>query len=125
VAKTERFSEATRARLRALAKDRYWGEAEARAALEAFTASGLTRAAFQRETQISIQRLKWWTRRIAGDEAEPAEKIEFVPVELAAAAPAGDATMEVLVGQYRVRVGPAFDAVALRRLLAALSEVSC
>src|SRR6266508_3030482 len=81
-----------RARLRELAVGRYWSEVDGRAALAAFEASGLTRAAFRRETGISTQRLKSWRRRL-GATAEPAGKIEFVPVEVT---PRAAATRQVI-----------------------------
>jgi hypothetical protein len=130
VAKTKanRIGGTDRARLRELAAGRYWSEADGRAALAAFEASGLTRAAFRRETGISTQRLKWWRRRL-GATAEPAGKIEFVPVELEPRAIAADlaphALVEIVLGEIRVRVGPGFDAGALRRLLEVLSEPAC
>lgn len=122
MAKTERIGGTDQARLRELAAGRYWSEADGRAALAAFEASGLTRAAFRRETGISTQRLKWWRRRL-GATAEPAGKIEFVRVEVAPrAATAADAVMEVVIGEIRVRIGPGFDPGALRRLLEVLAE---
>jgi len=125
VAKTEKMGGTDRARLRELAAGRYWSEADGRTALAAFEASGLTRAAFRRETGISTQRLKWWRRRL-GAPAEPAGKIEFVPVAVAPrAAAAADAAMEIVIGEIRVRVGPGFDPGALRRLLEVLAEPAC
>ncbi len=113
------------ARLRELAACRYWSEADGRAALAAFEASRLTRAAFRRETGISTQRLKWWLRRL-GTTAEPAGKIEFVPVEVTPrAAVTAEAVMEVVLGEIRVRIGPGFDPGALRRLLEVLAEPAC
>jgi hypothetical protein len=126
VAKTERIGGVDRARLRELAAGRYWGESDGRAALAAFDASGLSRAAFRRETGISTQRLKWWRRRL-GARTEPAGKIEFVPVEVTprAAVVAADAAMEIVLDEIRVRVGPGFDPGALRRLLEVLAEPAC
>lgn len=127
MAKTERIGGVERARLRELAASRYWSEEDARAALVAFRASSLTRAAFQRETGISAQRLKWWRRRL-GATTEPADRIEFVPVEVGPgprAASDADTVMEIVLGEVRVRVGPGFDAGALQRLLAVLEESAC
>lgn len=125
MAKARRIGGTDQARLRELAASRYWSEADGRAALAAFEASGLTRAAFRRETGISIQRLKWWRRRL-GATAEPAGRIEFVPVEVAPRATVtAEAAMEILLGEIRVRVGPGFDPGALRRLLVVLAEPAC
>ena len=125
MAKTKRIGGTDEARLRELAAGRYWSEADGRAALAAFEASGLTQVAFRRETGISTQRLKWWRRRL-GAAAELAGKIEFVPVEVAPRTVAtDDAAMEIVLGEVRVRVGPGFDPGALRRLLAVLAERAC
>jgi hypothetical protein len=125
VAKTTKIGGADQARLRELAAGRYWSEADGRAALAAFEASGLTRAAFRRETGISTQRLKWWRQRL-GATSESIGRIEFVPVEVAPCATTGDdATMEIVLGKVRVRVGPGFEPGALRRLLEVLAEPAC
>jgi len=126
VAKTMKIGGADQARLRELAAGRYWSEVDGRAALAAFEASGLTRTAFRRETGISTQRLKWWRQRL-GATTGSIGKIEFVPVEVAPrAAAAGDATtMEIVLGEIRVRVGPGFEPDALRRLIDFLAEPAC
>jgi hypothetical protein len=117
------MTKAEAAKLKALATNRYWGEAEGRAALAGLETSGLSMAAFSRATGIHSRRLAWWRRRGA---AEPASKIEFVPVEVAQPArSASDGVMEVAIGDVRVRVGPGFEADALRRLLAVVAEPAC
>ncbi len=125
MAKTMKIGVADQARLHELAAGRYWSEADGRAALAAFEASGLTRAAFRRETGITPQRLKWWRQRL-GATTESIGKIEFVPVEVAPrSAGVEDATMELVLSEIRVRVGPGFDPGALRRLLEVLAEPAC
>lgn len=125
--KTEKIGGADPERLRELAADRYWGEAEGRAAVAAFEASGLSMEAFARATGIKAKRLAWWRRRAAVP--EPAGRIEFVPVDVARPAPSPapvlDAAMEVAIGDVRIRVWPGFDAEALRRLLAVVAEPAC
>lgn len=126
MAKTKRIGVVARAQLRKLAAGRYWGERDGRAALAAFEASGLTQLAFRKATGITPQRLKWWRRRL--EVAGEAGKIEFVPVEAVprtTSAVGGDAVMEIMLGEIRVRVGPAFDTAALQRLLAVLGERAC
>lgn len=111
------------ARLKALAANRYWGEAQGREALAGLAASGLSMAAFGRATGITARRLAWWRGRTA---PESAGKIEFVPVEVARPArAASDGVMEIAIGDVRIRVGPGFDADALRRLLAVVAEPAC
>jgi len=117
------MTKAETTRLRSLAANRYWSEAEGRAALEALVASGLSVAAFSRTTGITSQRLAWWRERIS---PEPAGKIEFVPVEVARPArSASEGVMEVAIGDVRIRLGPGFEADALRRLLAVVAEPAC
>ena len=112
------------ARLRTLAANKYWGEAEGRAALAGLEASGLSMAGFSRATGITARRLAWWRGR--GPTAEPAGKIEFLPVELARpTATAGNAEMVLEIGEVRIRVWPGFDAEALRRLLTVVAEPAC
>jgi hypothetical protein len=38
---------------------------------------------------------------------------------------ASDGVMEVVIGDVRIRVGPGFEADALRRLLAVVAEPAC
>ena len=126
--KTKRIGGVDRAQLRRLAAGRYWGESEGRVALAAFEASGLTQLAFREATGIAPQRLKWWRRRL--EVAGEAGKIEFIPVEVTprpatSGAVGDDAVIEVVLGDARVRVGPAFDSAALRRLLAVLEQRAC
>lgn len=48
----------------------------------------------------------------------------MTPRAAVAAVPA-EAAMEIVLGEIRVCVGPAFDAGALRRLLEVLAEPTC
>lgn len=128
MAKAKRIGGVDRAQLRKLAAGRYWGERNGRAALAAFEASGLTQLAFREATGITPQRLKWWRRRL--EVAGEAGKIEFIPVEVTprpstTSAAGDDAVIEIVLGDVRVRVGPAFDSAALQRLLAVLGERAC
>ena len=112
------------ARLRTLAANKYWGEAEGRAALAGLEASGLSMAGFSRATGVSSRRLAWWRGR--RPTAELAGKIEFLAVELAKpAAATGSAEMVLEIGEVRIRVWPGFDAEALRRLLTVVAEPAC
>lgn len=80
MAKRNRIGGVERAQLRKLAAGRYWGEADGRAALGAFEASGLTQVAFREATGITPQRLKWWRHHL--EVAAEAGKIEFISVEV-------------------------------------------
>ena len=56
-----------------------WTEAEARAALGEWRASGLSAAAFARKRGISAMRLPYWEQRLA---ATPGGDVSFVAVPL-------------------------------------------
>jgi hypothetical protein len=85
---------------------RHWSEAEARTQLAAFRRSGMSAAAFARSKGVSTNRLEYWKKRLAGDEAE----VAFVPVTLPAAA---SFAMEITMGDITVR---APDGVAPERV---------
>lgn len=95
---------------------RRWTPVEARAALAAFTSSGLTITAFARREGLDVQRLRVWRRRLAL--AAPAPS--FVEV----ARGAGDTTVEIaLRSGHVVRVPASVDAVALGRIVELLERV--
>ena len=110
------------AKLQSLAKSRYWSEENAQVAIEAFRGSGLTKVAFHQATGITARRLQWWSRRRT---APSEEEIEFVPVPVTTTETCSGAEMEIAIGEARIRVGPRFDAEALRRLLAVITEPAC
>lgn len=67
-----------------------WTPDEARSALKAWRASGLSLSAFARKTGVTVQRLAWWQQRL-GDWAEEARTSEdgalrLVPVLTSATA---------------------------------------
>ncbi|QRN96995.1 transposase [Archangium violaceum] len=115
------------AKLARAAASNYWTEAEAQAVLEACEASGLSVAEFARRHGLGAQRLRWWKKRRA---EETGPSLSFVPVRVAATpsreareAPAGPASMEVVLDRgRRIRVEPGFDAGEVARLVRALEE---
>ena len=93
--------------------------AEWRQVVVAWRASGRPATAFAREIGVNARTLRWWAWRLGSVAARPAP-VAFAEVVVAepAQVPAPDFVVE-LEGA-RVRVSPGFDAVELRRLLAAL-----
>ena len=106
--------------IRALAEKAYWDEDDGRRCMAAWRESGLSRAAFARESGIGAHRLRYWSQRL---ESEPVAAL--VPVEVVGdlhEVPEGEA-FEVAVGGGRVvRVPAAFDEAALVRLVRALER---
>lgn len=117
-----------------------WDEDRARQAVEQWRASGETVAKYARKHGLSAWTLYDWRKRLGEQSPSTAEPSEpgpttrqatrgaFLPVRVAQVSTAahGVATpMEVvLAGGRVVRVGSDFDGAALRRLVAALEEVS-
>jgi hypothetical protein len=99
----------------------YWTEDEAREALKAFEASGLTLAAFGRRAGIAATRLRWWRKRLGPSAAVAA----MVPVTIksvpASPAPAVPPPLEVVLGELAIRVPVGFDGATLVRLLDVLA----
>jgi hypothetical protein len=107
--------------VRRVVASRYWREADARAVLAEFDASGLGVAAFCRRYGVGPKRIRYWRGRLAGGEGA-GRRPTFVPVRvLERAASAGAAAIEIVVrGERTVRVRPDFDDALLRRVLAVL-----
>jgi DNA-binding transcriptional regulator YiaG len=110
--------------LRKLAAKTTWTEADARAALAARDASGLTQSEFGRRTGIGVNRLWWWGKRLGAEKAAPALLRVHVRDEAAAPAAASGAVEIELAGGRVVRVKRGFDPEELRRVVAAL-EGAC
>jgi transposase len=109
-----------RGSVRSVAAKGYWREADAKVIVDAWHASGLTRAAFARRHGIDGQRLARWSARLGPPSARP---MRFHPVRLAMTegAPAGGIEV-VLAGGRRVRVERGFDVEELRRVLELMGE---
>ena len=102
-------------------KERFW-----RRLLRQWQRSGLSVRAFCEQHDLSEPNFYAWRRTLAQRDAHA---VAFVPVEVlpeplsppAADAPASGLEL-LLAGGHVLRIGPAFDAPTLRRLLAALEE---
>lgn len=101
--------------------------------------SGLTRTAFCSRESINESSLSWWARVLRERDETRRPKTatkprrrkrtrsHFVPVRVIEAVPAVNATpVEVVArGGRVVRVQPGFDVPTLRRVIAALEDLSC
>lgn len=93
-----------------------WTRAEGEAAVQAWRASGLNKAAWCREQGIPLHRLHYWSERVG--EAAVAEP-GFVPVVLGK--PESQLDLRVLSGgAVEIRVLANFDAALLRQVVEAL-----
>ena len=90
----------------------HWKETEARAVLDEFERSGMTRSAFARQRGISLHRLDYWRRRLAS-----APSSAFVAVAVPDAA---HHHLEIEVGGVLLRVREDLDPARLARLIATL-----
>ncbi len=117
-------------------REEYWRRVLARQ-----RQSGLTATDFCEREQIKASALSWWarelreregTRRKGAASKAPSKKPKrsaFVPVKLIEASPrasAASAAVEIVTrGGHVIRLQPGFDAVTLRRAVAALEGQPC
>ncbi len=94
---------------------RQWSEAEARAALAEFAASGESAARFAHRTGVSSRRLAYWKTRLGTVAAA------FVAVQLPSNALVRD-TIEICVDGVAVRVREDLDVAHIARLVDALAR---
>ena len=101
---------------------RRWTETEAREALNALDASGLSATEFAYRQGIDAQRLYWWRRRLANSrDVAPAPSF----VELTASS-VGIGHVEAILRSGRImRFSAALETSVLRRLVAALEHDAC
>ena len=97
----------------------HWSEAEARAVLDDFTASGLTPTEFCAQRGLSRGRLHYWQRRLS---LVPSPRTPaFVSLALPDP-PRADAHIEILRGAVVLRVREDIDVDHLARLVTALAQ---
>jgi transposase-like protein len=97
---------------------RRWTIADARAALAALTASGLSPSAFARREGLSAERLYRWRRQLAELEPRAVPAAELIEIRPRRAEP-----VEIVLASGRVlRVTETIDVSALARLVAALER---
>lgn len=104
---------------------RRWAVSDARAAVAALTASGLSLAAFARRENLQVQRLRRWSERLAREdrcrpeESEAAPRVpDVVEIRTCPAAP-----VEIVLRSGRVlKVAETIDLATLTRLVSALER---
>lgn len=103
---------------------RRWTLADARAALAALGASGLSTSAFARREGIDVQRLYRWRRQLAEEHRGPAvfaPAPELIEIRARRAEP-----VEIeLASGLLVRVSETIDPAALARLVSVLERPRC
>lgn len=108
--------------------------AEVAALVAAFERSGLNRTEYCRQHGLSLSSLKRYSKRLGDDRrgwsdqgARTSSAVSLIPVEVVDRPAAREASQSALFvelcGGHRIGVGAEFDAVTLRRLIAALGEV--
>jgi transposase-like protein len=107
---------------------RRWTATEARAALAALAASGLSVNKFARREGLDEERLYRWRRRIAGERrsraTEPTPAARSSPELIEIRPRAAEPVEIVLVSGVVLRVSERADVAALARLVAALGRPS-
>ena len=100
---------------------RRWTADDAQAAFDAQARSGLSLTCFAAREGLEVHRLYRWSRRLEDPGDRPTGFVEVT----AAVAARGEVRFDVVLrsGQV-VRVPEGFDALELRRLVAALEEAS-
>lgn len=98
---------------------RSWKIADARAALKALAASGLSVGAFAQREGLDSDRLYRWRRRLAGDREARVPATPAV-IEIRPTSRRAELVEIVLASGVTLRVSETIDAFALARLVAAL-----
>ena len=103
-------------RIRAVAR---WTETEARVAIEAFRASGLSAEEFGERHGLHPARVLRWAARLASAEGHAPRLPVLLPVRVAAAEPA---LVEIALGTRIMRVPADLDEGQLARLVRAVES---
>jgi transposase len=104
---------------------RRWTVTDARAAVAALTASGLSLAVFARRENLQAQRLRRWSERLAREDRRPPEDNELVPrvPEVVEIRSRPAAAVEIVLRSGRLlKVAETIDVAALTRLVSALER---
>ena len=103
------------------ARQSRWTLEVAAEVVRAWKAEGGTQSAFMRRHGLPRERLRFWTRRLAG-KAEGPPPLGFVPVEVEPAVPREEAVVVEVAG-VRVRVEGSASQALVARVLRAVKEV--
>ena len=94
-----------------------WTEVEARGVIDAWRKSGLSTLDFARERGIVPQRIYWWRKKLADDDAKVG--LRLLPVQLVDAK-RGEPVTVLLRSGHMLKVGRGFDEEAFARVVAVL-----
>ena len=111
-----------RRELAAAARSGYWSEAEGRVAVVAWRESGESAEQFGARHGLPARRLRWWDRRLgstASGSGSANTSVALVPIEVIQR-DERDGTIEVDVGEFKVRVARGVDPDALRTVIEVL-----
>ena len=114
-----------RRELAAAATSDYWSETDGRAAVAAWRESGESATQFGARHGLSARRLRWWASRLGqpmvtpGRSASKITSVELIPIEVIQR-DEGGTTIEIGVGEFKVRVSRGVDADALRTVIEVL-----
>lgn len=91
-----------------------------------YKASGLTMAAWCSANQVTLEQLKYWTRKLKNiASSDPVSTARFIPVTVTElAAPLAPASLVIHVGPASITLQKGFDPQLLREAVEALSP-SC
>ena len=109
------------------AQHKRWREAEARAFLSGWRASGQPLTVYCQQRGVQYERVRRWRSKLGSDAGSAGTVPEFKPVRIVEdaqpSASIEEASMEIeLEGGRRIRVRPGFDGEALVRLVVALER---
>jgi hypothetical protein len=96
-----------------------WTEIEARGVIGAWRKSGLSTLEFARERGIVPQRIYWWRKKLAADDAKVTGELKLLPVHVVDAKRGEPVTVLLRCG-HMLKVGRGFDEEAFARVVALL-----
>jgi hypothetical protein len=88
-----------------------------------YEASGLTREAFCRQSDVPLKTLCRYVTRYRREKAGTMQSPRFVQVDVTAPASIGGALSVLLAGGRRIEVSRGFDVGTLRQLITVLEQV--
>ena len=94
-----------------------WTEVEARGVIDAWRKSGLSTIDFARERGIVPQRIYWWRKKLADEDAKVGLKL--LPVHVVDTK-RGEPVTVLLRSGHMLKVGRSFDEEAFARVVALL-----
>lgn len=109
-----------RRELTTIAQSEYWTETEGRIAVAAWRASGETAARFGEQHGLSARRLRWWDHRLGKTATTASTMIELVPIGVLHPENDRAEPIEIMVGEFKIRVPRGVDPDTLRTVVEVL-----